>query len=103
MVPPARGRGRRLEPSETITRCPYKGTASYYSVAGVEDGKDLVWYYPEPFAETVRIAGLLCFFNERVDISLDGEPAQRPESPWSHGVKGEASRTPRRRRPAAER
>src|SRR3984957_4274840 len=59
-----------LEPSDTITRCPYKGRASYYSFAGVVDGKDLVWYYPEPFPETVRIAGMLCFFNERVDISL---------------------------------
>ena len=34
-----------LEPSDTVTRCPYKGTASYYSVNGA---KDLVWYYDEP-------------------------------------------------------
>lgn len=61
-----------LEPSETVTRCPYKGLASYYSVRGE---RDLVWYYPEPFAEVGRIAGLVCFFNERVDLSLDGEPA----------------------------
>jgi hypothetical protein len=37
-----------------------------------------------------RIAGLLCFFNEKVDIELDGELQQRPESPWSRGVKSEA-------------
>jgi uncharacterized protein (DUF427 family) len=80
----------RLESSETITRCPYKGTASYYSVAGPEDGKDVVWYYAKPMAEVGRIADLLCFFNERVDIELDGELQERPESPWRHGVKSDA-------------
>ncbi len=76
--------------SDTVTRCPYKGTAAYYSVEGVEDGKDLIWYYADPFPEVSRIAGLLCFFNERVDLELDGELAERPASPWSHGVRSEA-------------
>lgn len=76
-----------LEPSDTVTRCPYKGTASYYSVPG---GKDLVWYYEDPHAEVGRIAGLVCFFNERVDIELDGEAAERPDSPWSRPVKSVA-------------
>jgi uncharacterized protein (DUF427 family) len=77
-----------LEPSDTITRCPYKGTASYYSVNGAQD---VVWYYPEPLAEVGRIAGLLCFFNERVDIELDGELEQRPgDTPWSRPVKSAA-------------
>jgi uncharacterized protein (DUF427 family) len=72
-----------LVPSDTVTRCPYKGTAGYYSVDGVEEGEDLVWYYDEPFDEVRRIAGLVCFFNERVDIELDGSAVERPESPWS--------------------
>jgi uncharacterized protein (DUF427 family) len=90
-----------LEPSETITRCPYKGTASYHSAltAGDRDGKDLLWYYPEPLPEVGRIAELVCFFNERVDIDLDGERQARPESPWSHGVKSEA---PTANAPAAQ-
>jgi uncharacterized protein (DUF427 family) len=67
-----------LEPSDTVTRCPYKGTASYYSVKGGE--RDLAWYYAEPFAEVGRIAGLVCFFNERVDLWLDGELQDRPAS-----------------------
>jgi uncharacterized protein (DUF427 family) len=81
-----------LEPSQTVTRCPYKGQASYYSVklAGGELGNDLIWCYEAPLAEVVRIEGLLCFFNERVDIELDGELQARPESPWSSGVKSEA-------------
>jgi uncharacterized protein (DUF427 family) len=82
-----------LEDSDTVTRCPYKGVASYNSVA-VEGGKDLVWCYADPIAEAGRLRGLLCFFNERVDITLDGELQERPESPWSHGVKSEAANEP---------
>ncbi len=52
----------------------------------VDGGKDLIWYYDQPLAEVGRIAGLLCFYNERVDIELDGELQERPESPWSHRV-----------------
>jgi uncharacterized protein (DUF427 family) len=80
-----------LEPSDTVTRCPYKGTASYHSVQGADGGKDLIWYYEHPLAEVGRIAGLLCFFNERVDIELDGELQERPESPWSKRVRSEAT------------
>jgi uncharacterized protein (DUF427 family) len=75
-----------LEPSDTVTRCPYKGTASYYSVDG---GKDLIWYYADPLPEVGRIAGLVCFFNEKVDLELDGEVAERPETPWSHKVRSD--------------
>ena len=81
-----------LEPSDTVTRCPYKGTASYYTVkvSGDGDGKDLVWYYEDPLDEVGRIKGLICFFNEKVDIELDGEPQERPESPWSKRIKSAA-------------
>jgi uncharacterized protein (DUF427 family) len=74
-----------LEPSESTSICPYKGTASYHSVRlpGGKLAEDLVWYYPEPLPEAARIAGLLCFYNEKVDLELDGELEQRPESPWS--------------------
>jgi uncharacterized protein (DUF427 family) len=68
------------EPSDTVTHCPYKGQASYYSVGGE---KDLIWYYPEPRAEVGRIAGRLCFYNERVDLELDGELSERPATPFS--------------------
>jgi uncharacterized protein (DUF427 family) len=79
-----------LEPSDTVTHCPYKGAASYYSLVGVDGGKDLIWYYAAPLAEVGRIAGLVCFFNEKVDLELDGVLAERPESAWSRGVKSEA-------------
>jgi uncharacterized protein (DUF427 family) len=73
-----------LEPSDSLTRCPYKGEAGYYSAAGV---KDLVWYYAEPLPEVGRIAGLVCFFNEKVDLSLDGSDIERPVTTWSRGVR----------------
>ena len=81
-----------LEPSETVTYCPYKGHASYHSVRLPDRSvaKDLVWTYLQPLSEGGPIGGLLCFFNERVDIELDGELQERPESPWSHGVKSDA-------------
>jgi uncharacterized protein (DUF427 family) len=80
-----------LEVSETVTRCPYKGEAHYHSVnlAGDGVGTDLIWCYEHPLPEASRIAGLLCFFNERVDIELDGELQARPASPWSRGVRSE--------------
>jgi uncharacterized protein (DUF427 family) len=76
-----------LEPTDTVTRCPYKGTAGYYSVNGNED---LVWYYADPLPEVGRIKGLLCFFNERVEIVLDGELQECPETPWSKPPAGAA-------------
>jgi uncharacterized protein (DUF427 family) len=82
-----------LEPTDTVTRCPYKGQASYYSVPA-DGGKDLVWVYQDPLAEAVRIKGLLCFFNERVDLQLDGELQERPDSPWSDRVRSEAPNAP---------
>lgn len=73
-----------LEPSETRTGCAYKGFASYFSVrVGDTLEQDLVWTYPEPRHEAQRIAGYLCFFNERVDLEIDGERQERPVTPWS--------------------
>jgi uncharacterized protein (DUF427 family) len=82
-----------LEPTDTVTRCPYKGIASYYAVrrTGGELVKDLIWYYDDPLPAVGQIAGRLCFFNERVDVEVDGEPEERPETAWKHGVKSEAA------------
>lgn len=63
-----------LRPSTTTTRCAYKGTASYWSVqAGDELFEDLAWTYRTPLPESVKIAGLVCFYTrERVDHYVDG-------------------------------
>jgi len=82
-----------LVPTDTQTRCPYKGIASYYAVkrGDGEMVKDLIWYYDDPLPAVGGIADRLCFFNERVDIEVDGEPEARPETVWRHGVKSEAA------------
>jgi uncharacterized protein (DUF427 family) len=82
-----------LEPTDTVTRCPYKGTAGYYAVRrrNGETVKDLIWHYDEPMPAVKRIGGKLCFFNERVDVEIDGELEGRPETAWKHGVKSEAA------------
>ena len=62
-----------LKDSDKTTGCPYKGTARYYDVAaGGTVHEDLIWCYPQPFAEVGGIAGRLCFYDERVDLVLDG-------------------------------
>ncbi|MDQ4098604.1 MAG: DUF427 domain-containing protein, partial [Actinomycetota bacterium] len=73
-----------LVPSDTVTRCPYKGTASYWSVrAGDGVVRDVAWTYRDPIPECPRIRGLVAFFNERVDLVVDGERQERPRTPWS--------------------
>ncbi|HSK25517.1 MAG TPA: DUF427 domain-containing protein [Jiangellales bacterium] len=83
-LPPEDVRTQLLEPSGTVTRCPYKGTARFWS-ARVADRlePDLAWSYPEPIRENPRIRGLICFYNERVDLTVDGELLARPVTPWS--------------------
>jgi uncharacterized protein (DUF427 family) len=73
-----------LVPSQTHTRCAYKGLASYYSVRlGDTELTDLAWYYPEPDAESTGIQGYVAFFDERLDLEVDGQSQSRPETPWS--------------------
>jgi uncharacterized protein (DUF427 family) len=73
-----------LVESGESTCCPYKGVASYWSVeAGGELIEDLIWYYSEPIPEAAKIKGLLAFFNEKVDLEVDGEVQQRPRTQWS--------------------
>ena len=77
-------RAEVLGPSDTVTGCAYKGHASYHSVriADAEE-TDVVWYYREPLRDAERIRDRLCFFNERVDLYVDGELQPRPATPWS--------------------
>jgi len=71
-----------LQPSDSSTHCPYKGTAAYWSVdTSTRVHKDVVWIYRTPLPESQKVAGLACFYNERVDIYLDGEHLPRPKSP----------------------
>jgi len=73
-----------LIPSDTTSHCPYKGTAGYWSVdAGHGVRPDLVWIYRTPLPESQKVAGLACFYNEKVDLYLDGELQERPRTHFS--------------------
>ena len=73
-----------LRSSDSQTHCPYKGTAAYWSVdTGQEAHADIAWIYRTPLPESQKIAGLACFYNEKVDIYLDGELQQRPRTHFS--------------------
>src|SRR5580698_1535594 len=63
-----------LVPSATQSHCPYKGTAAYWSVdTGHGVHPELVWIYRTPLPESQKVAGLACFYNEKVDLHIDGE------------------------------
>ena len=73
-----------LMPSQTRTHCPYKGTAEYWSVRlGERTYDDLVWIYRAPLPESQKIAGLACFYSEKVDLYVDGVAQQRPRTQFS--------------------
>lgn len=73
-----------LEPSANHTACAYKGTASYHSVrVGDTLHEDVAWHYPQPLRDAERIRDRICFFDERVDLHLDGELQERPVTKWS--------------------
>jgi uncharacterized protein (DUF427 family) len=73
-----------LEPSDHRTACAYKGHATYFSLIGAGDaGRDLAWTYADPLQDAVPVKDLVCFFSERTDLTVDGEPVARPVTPWS--------------------
>ena len=73
-----------LEATDLHTECPYKGTASYYSVnTGTATVENIVWWYPAPVKESADIAGMVAFYNEKVDIEVDGELEARPKTVFS--------------------
>ncbi len=73
-----------LEPTDSVTRCPYKGAARYWSgPVGDKMIKDIVWAYPAPIPECPKIENMLSFYNERVDLYVDGVLQDRPITPFS--------------------
>jgi uncharacterized protein (DUF427 family) len=73
-----------LTHTESVSHCPYKGQAEYWSVlAGDRVHEDLVWSYPAPLPESERVIGLMSFYNEKVDIFVDGEHQERPKTKFS--------------------
>jgi uncharacterized protein (DUF427 family) len=71
-----------LEPSKTESVCPYKGTTSGYWSARIGETiyADIAWVYDYPLREVGPIAGLIAFYNEKLDISIDGAAVARPQT-----------------------
>ena len=75
-----------LSPRSTQSYCAYKGQASYWSVAvRGQAAPDIGWTYQEPLHDAAQVRGLTAFFDERVDVVVDGERHERPITPWSSG------------------
>jgi uncharacterized protein (DUF427 family) len=73
-VPMTHVRMDLLMPSESVSHCPYKGTAAYWSLrAGNDIRRDVAWSYPTPLPESQKIAGLISFYPEKVDVYVDGD------------------------------
>jgi uncharacterized protein (DUF427 family) len=79
-LPPEDVRMDLLRPSTSRSTCAYKGHATYWSFG---DEEDVAWSYPEPLREAADVTACLCFFNERVDVVVDGTRLERPVTPWS--------------------
>jgi uncharacterized protein (DUF427 family) len=69
-----------LAPSDKRTTCAYKGHASYF---GTDAHPDIAWTYLEPLPDAEQIRDLIAFFNERADITVDGQLEERPQTQWS--------------------
>jgi len=70
-----------LEPTDHVSRCPYKGQAEYWSAhVGDELEENVAWSYRTPLPESERIAGHISFYDERVDVFVDGERRERPST-----------------------
>jgi uncharacterized protein (DUF427 family) len=73
-----------LSPTDSVSHCPYKGQAEWWSVgAGDNLHEDLAWSYRTPLPESHKVAGLIAFYNEKVDIYVDGVFQGRPHTKFS--------------------
>jgi uncharacterized protein (DUF427 family) len=83
-LPPEDVRMEFLTATERHTRCPYKGEASYWTAKiGSVELPDIVWSYLDPIPQCPKVKGYLSFFNEKVDVYVDGELQARPITGWS--------------------
>ena len=62
-----------LTPSASVSHCPYKGEAKWWSLRIGDDIRpDVAWSYPTPLPESQKIAGMISFYPEKVDLYVDG-------------------------------
>jgi uncharacterized protein (DUF427 family) len=64
------------------TTCAYKGHATHWDVEGE---RAIAWSYELPLNDAMPVRSMIAFYNERVDIEVDGQPQERPRTQWSQG------------------
>jgi uncharacterized protein (DUF427 family) len=74
-----------LVETETVSSCPYKGTTGQYWSVRTPQGmyEDYAWAYDFPTRQLLPITGLVAFYNEKVDLTIDGIPIERPQTHFS--------------------
>jgi uncharacterized protein (DUF427 family) len=70
-----------LEQSDSVSYCAYKGRASYFSVPN--GPTDIAWTYRDPLREAEPVRDYVAFFDERVDVVVDGQRRLQPITPFS--------------------
>ncbi len=79
-----------LEPTSRRTYCPYKGEASYWAFeAGGRTIDNLLWSYEDPLVDAAGLTGLMALFDEVVDVTVDGERRERPDTEFARVMKEE--------------
>jgi uncharacterized protein (DUF427 family) len=79
-LPKTHVRMHLLRPTDSVSHCPYKGQAEWWSVrVGDSLHEDLAWSYRTPLPESQKIAGFVAFYNEKVDIDVDGVRQERAD------------------------
>ncbi|MFF5979772.1 DUF427 domain-containing protein [Streptomyces olindensis] len=73
-----------FEPTDHRTACPYKGRARYWTWHGAgKVPRNILWSYPDPLPAVAAVEGLFAFYNEAVDLTVDGERLERPVTPFT--------------------
>lgn len=71
-----------LEPVDVTSTCPYKGVADrYWRAAGGTE--EIAWSYSKPFRQLEPVAGRIAFYNERVNLTVDGTPFLDSRRTWA--------------------
>jgi uncharacterized protein (DUF427 family) len=83
----------QMEATDLLTRCPYKGIASYWSVKDAPQGKNIVWSYRDPIPAVHMIKDHIAFYNEVVDITVDGAALERPQTHFNERLANDAPDT----------
>ncbi|MEU8752862.1 DUF427 domain-containing protein [Streptomyces chartreusis] len=87
-IPPEDVRLDLFEPTDHRTGCPYKGRAQYWTLRGVQEAPpNIVWSYHEPLSAVGPIKDRLAFYNEAVEIIVDGRRLDRPVTPFSESLR----------------